>query len=621
MYIKLLLSYFSNKVFLYSWKKLNVGVAYQDVSVFSDETLIQRLLNRPAILLLLIYLGIAIPFIQQVGTNVNIPLFVLFFLFPVIPALYFEAKWASNVSQKNPNAINMYNLVKKHRWTFILGGFVLGFIEFIVGIFLKFLLIVPSGDNSLNVPIDQARNGRVSAIFVYTIVICFIAIYTSASFYRIRAEDLSSGKRYNYLSSPAQIATFLSYAYIGVNFHFTFLWMGHYLNVLRQNLTGPDVDHFYGAPLEFISSGIISPLLMMNFLFFVVGIYAAAAIPKYISGSLYRKLTRSEMRMIAIKFLLIAVVSTFLLQSIFGYAVNSSNYSRLNLFQMIILAFTTFAMIYLGGTMKYTGAICKTCNLLKNEEEQCYSCDINEETDQQFRISVSRNLTYPYCPSCGMLWKSLSRKCQNIKCNFTIVLSCNKCAQTLNPLWEECNVCGEKRDPIPQVALKSPGSPGYARNQSFLMLFLTILIPALILQIVMATSVYRRVAAGLYDKSLLNSMFDDLARIIILSVTVFSALYIIIASLNEDKKAIMQVANRVATVPGSVTILSSIVFLTVLSFTHIFTDLTGIIFNIILLGMSLLLTISSLYNYYKSLIQFRPIVGFDPLVAFDQAGE
>jgi hypothetical protein len=132
---------------------------------------------------------------------------------------------------------------------------------------------------------------------------------------------------------------------------------------------------------------------------------------------------------------------------------------------------------------------------------------------------------------------------------------------------------------------------------------------------------FSRVNNGIYNVVVLNTVFDDIARFIVLFITIIAIFTIIRASFNDKKRPMMLVANRIATSAGSILISTAFFVLFVHSFTRIFTEgFNGLISRLFTLLFSLLMVLTSSYNYYKSLIQFRPIVGFDPTIAIDKIG-
>ncbi|OLS20151.1 MAG: hypothetical protein HeimC2_38410 [Candidatus Heimdallarchaeota archaeon LC_2] len=210
-------------------------------------------------------------------------------LFAILFHLLLEQKWQKAVDENLESASVLFEVIKKHRITFLMAGFVLSFIQIIVGLFLKYMVfrteIIP---DDLNQTFKITYEVDLVGTIFYIITIIFMAIYVTASFYRVRAEDHTTGNRYNYLSSPAQITLLLSYSFVGVNLDFAILWFTQSLNA--NNAIGFDV-----VPLDYLTSGLIIPLLLMNLVFFSVAVYASGEIPKLILGSVYRKPTKDQL--------------------------------------------------------------------------------------------------------------------------------------------------------------------------------------------------------------------------------------------------------------------------------------------------------------------------------------
>ncbi len=572
-----------------------------------------KMVNRPAALIFFILVTTIIGTHFYYNLEFNLVVFLFYLTSPILPAVILENKWQKAIDNNLESSSILFDVIKKHRFTFVMAGIVLSFIQIIVGLFLKYMIfktevIAEEGTETFEITYEVDFVGTI----FYILTITFIAIYVTASFYRVRAEDHSTGQRYNYLSSPSQVALLLAYAYIGINLNFSILWFTQALNA--DNEIGFDI-----IPLEYLTAGLIIPLLVMNLVFFSVAITAAGEIPKMILGSVYRKPSNDQLRDWAMKIIPFAIIVSTLTMFIIRISSNNENNDYINLVHIILLVLPVIIILFISLTYRYSGKTCQTCNLILDEKDFCIACSGGDSLP--IRINFVSKLQHPYCPSCGTTWGALSRKCVNSKCNYTVLLSCQKCSQTLNPLWDRCNVCGEKRKPIPHLALQSQGSPSYARNQAFLMILVSFMIPVLILQITIITNVYSRVRNGIYQPEVLLSVRDDIGRAIMLIVTIIAIFSIIIASFDDRKRPMMLVANRVATSAGSILILTSFLILAFFSFTSIFTEgFDGLLSRIFVFIFSTIMVMSSVYNYYKSLIQFRPIVGFDPSIAIDQRG-
>jgi hypothetical protein len=532
-------------------------------------------------------------------------------LSPMLPALYLESKWSRSLNNQERSTSILFDIVKKHRFTFIMTGFALSFIQLIVGLVLQYFIF------KTDISEEEGYAVRYSVDYIpllfFIIVTAFIAVYVVASFYRVRTEDHATGKRYNYLSSPSQVVLLLSYAYIGINIDFSILWFGHATN------RAPTIERFDLVPLEYLTSGLIIPLLIMNLVFFPIAVFVAGVLPSLIMGAVYRKPSRVQVKNWLLKLVPFIIFVTMVTSFIIRISENTANSDEINLIHIILLVLPVGLFIFIAKDYHLSGNMCPNCNLLMDKDDFCKSCTEGEAIP--IRIDFISKLQHPYCPSCGTIWSTLSRKCINPNCNYTVLLSCEKCSQTLNPLWNRCNVCGTKRSPIPYLALQSPGSPSYARNQAFLMILMSLIIPAAILQITIIVNMFSRVNNGIYNVVVLNTVFDDIARFIVLFITIIAIFTIIRASFNDKKRPMMLVANRIATSAGSILISTAFFVLFVHSFTRIFTEgFNGLISRLFTLLFSLLMVLTSSYNYYKSLIQFRPIVGFDPTIAIDKIG-
>ncbi|OLS20152.1 MAG: hypothetical protein HeimC2_38420 [Candidatus Heimdallarchaeota archaeon LC_2] len=204
-----------------------VGLEYS----ISESNRWNRIANRPATLIFLVLATIVIGTYYYYNMDYNLVLFLFYLFSPIIPAMILEQKWQKAVDENLESASVLFEVIKKHRITFLMAGFVLSFIQIIVGLFLKYMVfrteIIP---DDLNQTFKITYEVDLVGTIFYIITIIFMAIYVTASFYRVRAEDHTTGNRYNYLSSPAQITLLLSYSFVGVNLDFAILWFTQSLN-------------------------------------------------------------------------------------------------------------------------------------------------------------------------------------------------------------------------------------------------------------------------------------------------------------------------------------------------------------------------------------------------------
>ncbi len=588
-----------------------------------EEFIIQdrwrRIANRPALMILIVKLTLLIIYTIYAGIFSSFLLFTSLLILPIIPAVLFENKWEKEILSNPTSTISLYGVIQNHRLVFLLSGYVISFLIIPVGFFLRIILKRGeiSGNDfdffSLNPPHSQAN---IVALILVVIITAYAGILTTASFYRVRAEEHETGRRYNFITSPSQIVTLISYSYIGIYFGIILLWVGMDLNRDNEftiNQANDGTNYYNALPLDVITFWSITPIFVMISVFFVTIAIVSEFIPQVINTSVYSPPTFDQLKKWSFPYSGIIIVILFF--GYFGMGYNSS--TGFQVFIHYIFVFGTPILIYfLTKDYPMSGKACNNCNMLL-VDGTCYACQEKAKLGMQFNMKLIGKIKHPTCPACGNIWEEISRKCTN--CQFTIILSCEKCSQTLNPLWHACNLCGEPRRTIPEVALESPGSPGYARSQAFLLVLASILLPALILQVTIIIGTLNQVNNRLADANELNNLYDDYARAAFLLLTIISILSLILISFNDRKRPMMLVANKIAIVPGTILILTSMtlfVYYTLLNL--IVLDFTGLIIRFLMFLFALFFLLYTIFGYYQSLLQFRPVIAFDPSLEIER---
>jgi hypothetical protein len=582
----------------------------------------RRIANRPALVILILYLIIVGFYFSVFGFFNSAFLFTLFLILPVIPAVLLEYRWELELLDKKSATSQLYETIRSYRLGFILAGFIISFLLIPFGFLLRILVLKGSMlDSELNfleihVPTNQAN---LFLLAILILVSAFTGLLAAASFYRVRAEEYDSGRRYNLVSAPSQVVSLASYSFIGVYFGLWILWAGQRLNpaLSREDSFEQGRSYYERIPLDVISFWSIVPIFLVVTVFYLTLVISAKYIPYFIYSSRYKlpntEIIKEWVKYLGILFFVILIVSYIGMD----YSSSDPNLDLKMIIHYIFIIVSPILMYRIGNSYSMSGNLCQDCNIL-SEGGLCPACIEKHDIGIPIKIKFSPKISHPTCPSCGIIWDSISRKCDG--CDFTIILSCEKCSQTLNPLWHSCNLCGEPRRTIPELALQAPGSPGYARNQAFLLIMASFLLPALILQITIIIGTYEIVRTRQFTNNHpLDYLYDDAARAILLLLTITCVGIIVGLSSIERKRPMMLVANKIATFPGTILITTTFSVAVYRSFINLFDlNLSGIIGRIFIFLLTALFFTYSIMNHYKSLIQFRPVVAFDPSLAIDK---
>jgi len=168
-----------------------------------------------------------------------------------------------------------------------------------------------------------------------------------------------------------------------------------------------------------------------------------------------------------------------------------TGYSDYN--QYIYLIFSlilSILIIYYITRRQFTfDAICYDCGFYGGEE--CKYCHNESNNLTQFSATITK---VPKCPNCGNNWDNLSRRCSN--CQYTIVLICDNCSQTINPLWKKCNLCGEPRQPVPEIALGKQPDTRYSYIKAKYLMIILMTLPFLVIESVLLINILVPVISG-----------------------------------------------------------------------------------------------------------------------------
>ncbi|MCH8906811.1 MAG: hypothetical protein IH840_06955 [Candidatus Heimdallarchaeota archaeon] len=559
--------------------------------------------DRPAVIYFIVWVVILISFYNSVGYEAhdqNKLLFFLFALFPIFPAVFYENRILKEKNNPAQKVTLQLHVIKSFRGFFMIAGWLYSFIITIAGLFLLLLLLDPEYAiryiEDARTP-SSAKAGLIPLIIMLNIIV-FLGFLIAAGFYRIQIEDYSTGDKYNLISSPSQISMFVLYFYQGSSFTYLILWGGQ----IPSNNTTLMYDLL---PLEDVSSGTIIPFYLVTLTLCGSIIYFAGKIPHYIAGSTYTKPSRTSRMKLLLGIIVVTIVLGFASFVAMDQVSGQIPIAYRIYFHYIFIMGSGFILYKLAATHNITENICPTCNLIISREF-CLSCN-NNNVDNLFRLFTIRRMRKPTCPACGINWETLSRQC--INCNFTIILTCQKCSNTLNPLWHKCNVCGEQRKPIPDLALQSSGSPDYARTQAYLMLLVALFVPTFIVQL---TIVITEINTKGTDIEVLRPLTDDFARLVLLLICSVVGLILIMASFDERRRGVLQLLNKLVLAPGTLIIIFAAILLFVNTSQILFKPRGTFLINLALFLVAVVFLIYGVFGQIRSLLQFRPVLGFDP---------
>lgn len=566
---------------------------YQEISVDSN---LKRILSKPPLIIILIYSIII--YIYNDYNPIGDSRFISILFFPLLPIIVQEFIWDVNIKKERQNAYIHYSIIKKHRITFIASGIV--FSTFLIPIALFYRVITGIKPNTPNDSIFGTFFPLISIIYLNIATMLF-AFFTVASFYRIKAENHINGKRYHFISSPSQISLLMSYSYAFSNLGIWIIWAAENFN--------PSAQLTYLTYLDTILLESTPAIFSISFTFYFTSIFIAKFIPKLIMQGGYKKPKRNELLswvgslliILTILSVLSGLSSSFYLQT---QGLHNTIHNFFILWAPILL--TIYTMTLSKGV-----SVCSNCNigLIKGK---CPACLEGDKIDLSLKMTQFKKFSHPMCPSCGSNWVSLSRMCSI--CNFTILLSCERCSQTINPLWNKCNYCGEARSNIPTIALSSTGSIGYARTSSLLKFLFAIIFIILIYQVIILTNIILFILDDTISDGYIYYIYDDIGRILYLFLLDFGIIILMILSTRDEYSPFVMIASKIAIAPASIILIASVIKLIHVTFLAFFQDQRKtIIQKLLSFVLGTIICIFTLVNYFRGLLQYQPVMPFNPI--------
>lgn len=583
--------------------------SYQDVI---NRGIIERIFDRPALLIFLFYLFLI--YIMQLIVNIQLALVIpnTLLLSVVLPAIILEHRWISKVKKGEKNSRLFFDIIKANRSGFIFSGFLSSLLFLTIAYIFGIFLVNPLRSKVLfgNYYILYSVNlSHIIAIILSSIIGGGII---AATFFRVRGEEHDTGRRYTFLSTPAQITTFSSYSLIGLYSTLWLLWMGQ---LIISPLIGSQRQN-----IETITSGTFSFVLMIVVTLYLTIAYAAKEIPKIINGAHYRVPDRSIiLKWIRDISIYTIIASTFMQNRL----VQVNSVYTDSMMSIDLITYSMFPILYLLLIRKQpmSGDTCRSCNLIKHDET-CVACDGKDHLSVPFKFKRKKQIRHPSCPSCGTKWVNLTRTCANESCNFKIELSCEFCGNKINPLWKKCSHCDKERVSIVNKALQAPGSEGFARSIAYIRIIMAILVPIFIMQVSLIIRTIIELAGDNFDVSfayLVYSLTIGTTRLLLIFFAFIGTVGILFATMREKKRPLGLIANRHALI-SVIILMQSIFFVFVFnSFSNLENQGSIYLFSkILVVLLSLFFLYGSIRGNYKTLLTFRPITPFDPKLSLDR---
>ncbi len=592
------------KPYLCLYPNIIVGVTVASEYQLAAISKKRQVFDRPALMISIFYIMIIYTYTYFVPFLTTSTLsYSLLLLSPIIATILLENKWIQSLKKGRENTLIWYQVVKQNRLSFIFAGYVISLMIIVVAYFLKTMYLTQENYYSFNGQIYISRYA-IAFMFLFGLVFsgAIVGMIIGASFLRVRTEQVETGKRYNLLSAPSQVALLVSYSFIGIYTSFWVLWAGqHFTNSFLST---------YDEGINTISFQTIIFIFVLISSFYLFLVISIRYVPQMIKESRYRAPTRDQ----AIKFGTLILVFSLLISLLANAHFNYTNDSRGDMLRIVELTFIfgfPVAFYLLGNNLKVHGKTCPNCNLIKTGEI-CMSCSLDETSNLPFRFRKGKTISHPTCPSCGILWDSLSRKCEDEECGFTIVLSCEYCSSTLNPLWSKCYNCGRERKTIPELAFQAPGSTTYSRSQAYLRLLVAMVIALFIYQAGVLFSSVIVILSNLDNPVMVLTVINAVARLLVFIIAIIGISGILANSINERRRGLGLVANRLSLFPGLIILFSVFLNYVFLSFDNAFLNDNITLTKIFSFLLALLFLGGSIYGHYNSIIQFRPLTPFNP---------
>ncbi len=302
-------------------------------------------------------------------------------------------------------------------------------------------------------------------MFLEVFVIALLAIVTNFMLIKIALLNEETNKIEYFVNSPAEVSYLSSVLTVGFISGTLVLYSG--LNYYNKNL---QLNGF-----SFSLAGITAFDIIFSF-YLYFGIFAALTsrlIFKFSNGIYLKQPSRSSVLKaigyLLLIYLFLVLLGLFVLNSYFSkleqiiFTTQAVN-SNILINSLIIPNFLSWGIItvYIISHLSiltqliFRDRYCKSCNRISTSKSDfCENCQPLEQNSKKL-INISffkRKIHVPNCPSCQKTWNSLSRRCD--KCGFTLLIICDFCGNTINPLWKTCAYCKSDLIPVPEEVLRA----------------------------------------------------------------------------------------------------------------------------------------------------------------------
>jgi hypothetical protein len=563
---------------------------------------IHPIFKNPGFITLLALIGIILILISINIIAVD-PLLIII-LAPGIVLAYIENKY-SNLNNKNITSQRFYLVPSQYRYTFMAGGYVLGF----VWILLLILIIETANIYSLN----NIQGFWISLCFTLGVLIGAIILVSGT--YRIQQESPFIFKRFRLFSHPSQIILLYLYS-LFFSFIVPFLMVVSYYSTRTLNLSlQPKI--YEGSAINAATQGnfIFISILSISFIILISSI--SYYLPYFLNKSSFKFPTKP----------MLIPILTRLGGLIFGVFIFNFLIiiSPSKIFLLIIYLFLALSFILtLATKIPQRIEYCTICNtvmkpikeLLDNNIEVpnnksvfCPSCDVGE-FNLKVNIDLPQKVLMPECPSCGEYWTEMSRRCKS--CNYTIVLSCNYCYQTLNPLWKSCSICKTPIKAIPDLALELGDSPQYTFSLVTLRLLSVIIVLYLLFDLLFVYTFYSLLFQGRISENIIAISFNHIVRAIIFISVLLTILYLNFNYTKEYYKPIILINSKLIFIPILVLTVFVVIIIVLDSINNL---LRGLSFIAIFYSMlAIFIMVLVLISINKSITEFIPIMKYNPVI-------
>jgi len=465
---------------------------------------------------------------------------------------------------------------------YLAGLFAIYFVKFFAAQIPSYA-ILPSSTEYLTSPLISES---------LTLTIIFVGIITGLSFYRVLVENNSLGLHTQQLFSGEHEVGFL------LQF---FLMSSYVAPILLTIAYGNSENPRFSSTFIAASRGLINYVFFFTTILIIVVmgvVYLARFLIKHSRYAMPPSSSRSRFVGISagVVILVYSLIQLFRLYNFQSFVVFISS---------ALLEGLVVILFHSG----LNGELCAKCHLLKikaGESLVCNSCDL-EKGSIVLPNLLSTKVMAPKCPNCATPWNSLSRQCSS--CNYLILLSCPFCSQTINPLWQICINCENNLVPIPNLALETGSSRGFARSTVVSFLFGSIILLNFIFELTAVINIYGLNADD--RKNFYWYLYGSVIRVIVFGVALLALVGLILRFNSGYFMPVLLLVSRPAFWMMTTMMLYAVLYLPLRIYYVTYSFFPFILF-VLLFILSLLLGGYMWIRQWKNLMEFRPTLGYDP---------